>query len=173
MRRIIVLLITVSFFSCAKNVEEIKLNVTNEKAKINKVLDGWHSDAANADFEPYFNKMTSTGVFIGTDAEENWNITAFKNYSKPHFDKGRAWSFKAVERNIYVDENGAIAWFDELLNTHMGICRGSGVLRKMNKSWKIEHYVLSLTIPNNNIDEVIKINKTKDSLLLNKLKKLN
>ena len=53
----------------------------------------------------------------------------------------------------------------------MGVCRGSGVLIKNEDTWKIEHYVLSLTVPNNNIQEVIKINKVKDSLFLQKLNK--
>jgi hypothetical protein len=29
------------------------------------------------------------------------------------------------------------AWFDELLDTQMKICRGSGILVKENKQWKI------------------------------------
>ena len=39
----------------------------------------------------------------------------------------------------------------------MKICRGSGVLEKVGKEWKIKHYVLSMTIPNENVDEVVKI----------------
>jgi hypothetical protein len=30
----------------------------------------------------------------------------------------------------------------------MKICRGSGVLVKIDGKWKIKHYVLSMTIPN-------------------------
>ena len=48
----------------------------------------------------------------------------------------------------------------------MGVCRGSGVLKKKDGVWKIEHYVLSLTVPNDNIQDVIQINKEKDSLFL-------
>ena len=137
------------------------------------MLDGWHLDVAEANFEPYFNKMTSTGIFVGNDAEENWTIAGFKEFCKPYFDKGKAWDFKALERNVYVDEKGGIAWFDELLDTWMGVCRGSGVVKKVENSWKIEHYVLSLTIPNDNLQEVVKINMVKDSLLINKLRKMN
>jgi len=52
----------------------------------------------------------------------------------------------------------------------MGICRGSGVLKKVDNTWKIEHYVLSLTIPNENIQEVKNVNKERDSLFLSKLR---
>ena len=114
--------------------------------------------------------MSSESVFVGTDAAEVWNIQQFKDFSKPYFDKGNAWSFSAVERNIYFDSEGKIAWFDELLDTWMGVCRGSGVLKKKDKVWKIEHYVLSVTVPNDNIQEVVNINKEKDSLFLLKFK---
>ena len=43
------------------------------------------------------------------------------------------------------------------MNTQMKICRGSGVLVKVGSNWKIKHYVLSMTIPNDNTSEVIKI----------------
>jgi hypothetical protein len=53
----------------------------------------------------------------------------------------------------------------------MGICRGSGVLKKSGDIWKIEHYVLSVTVPNDNIYEVMKVNKEKDSLFLKNFRK--
>lgn len=125
--------------------------------QINFVLDAWHKAAAQAQFETYFNLMTDDAVFIGTDAKENWNKTAFQAYAKPYFDKGKAWNFKAIERHVYIDKSGTLAWFDELLSTQMKICRGSGVLVKVGDSWKIQHYVLSMTVPNENVDEVVKI----------------
>ncbi|MEN8789281.1 MAG: nuclear transport factor 2 family protein [Flavobacteriaceae bacterium] len=142
----------------------------SESAQIGKVIDQWHLAAAKADFEAYFSKMTTESVFIGTDASENWKLQAFKAFSKPYFDKGKAWNFKAVERNIYLDSSEEIAWFDELLDTRMGICRGSGVVRIENGAWKIAHYVLSATIPNDDMQQVIEIKKTKDSLYLKELK---
>ena len=142
----------------------------NEKKAISKTLDAWHLAAANADFESYFSLMTDDGVFLGTDATENWQNQEFKDFSKPYFDKGKAWSFTAVERNIYLDGSKRFAWFDELLDTQMKLCRGSGVLRKVKGSWKIAHYVLSIAVPNENVGELITIKKQKDSLLLIELK---
>ena len=141
-----------------------------EKEKINRVLDGWHLAAAEADFDAYFNKMTQDGVFIGTDAMENWQNDEFRAFSKPYFDQGKAWSFTAVQRNIYLDDDGTFAWFDELLDTQMKICRGSGVLKKVNGQWKIAHYVLSIAVPNDNVSELIKIKDEKDDQLLQELK---
>jgi ketosteroid isomerase-like protein len=137
--------------------------------KINTTLDAWHKAAADAKFNAYFDLMTSDAVFIGTDATENWNKKEFETYAKPHFDKGKAWSFTALERHVYFDKGGKTAWFDELLNTQMKICRGSGVLVKIGKEWKIKHYVLSMTIPNDNTKEVIVAKTPIEDQLIKKL----
>jgi ketosteroid isomerase-like protein len=130
---------------------------SDEKEQVNTTLDAWHKAAAEAKFDVYFGMMAEDAIFIGTDPSENWNKIAFQAFAKPYFDKGKAWNFKAIERHIYFDKSGKLAWFDELLNTQMKICRGSGVLVKIGTAWKIKHYVLSITIPNENTDEVIKI----------------
>jgi len=173
MKNITFLFLLIVLISCCKTETKTMtvVNEVNEKEAISLVLNNWHKDAAQANFDAYFNAMSNKSIFIGTDAGENWNFEAFKSFSKPHFDKGKAWEFEAVERNIYIDTSGKIAWFDELLDTWMGICRGSGVLKKTEDSWKIEQYVLSLTIPNLNIEDVKNINKSHDSIFLNKLKK--
>lgn len=107
---------------------QLRSQVQMDKKEIGNILDSWHRAAGIADFDAYFNLMTSDAVFIGTDASENWQVEEFKAYAKPHFDKGKAWNFKAVERQIYVNDEGDYAWFDELLDTQMKLCRGSGVL---------------------------------------------
>ena len=145
-------------------------NTNSDKKKINTTIDSWHKAAANAEFDNYFSYMTSNGVFIGTDATENWQLDAFKAFSKPYFDKGKAWDFKCLQRNIYFDKTQNTAWFDELLDTQMKICRGSGVLIKQGNTWKIAHYVLSMTVPNDNLDEVIKIKEKIENGVIEKLK---
>lgn len=147
------------------------MNAQAKKDDVASLLDTWHKAAAQADYNTYFSLMTDNSVFIGTDASENWQNDAFKKFSKPYFDKGKAWSFEARERNIYFDTTGRVAWFDELLDTWMGICRGSGVVIQDSGEWKIAHYVLSATIPNDDMDQVIELKKEKDSLILHSLKK--
>ena len=141
---------------------------TNETTTIKTTLDAWHQAAATANYENYFAFMTPDAIFIGTDATENWNKKDFQIFAKPYFDKGKAWNFTPLERNIYFDKTGKIAWFDELLSTQMKICRGSGVLVKIGKNWKIKHYVLSMTIPNDNSDAVVKIKTTIEDELIQK-----
>lgn len=145
-------------------------NTESDRKKINIILDSWHKAAANAEFDNYFSYMSSNGVFIGTDASENWQLDAFKTFSKPFFDKGKAWNFTSLQRNIYFDKSQNTAWFDELLDTQMKICRGSGVLIREGKNWKIAHYVLSMTIPNDNTDEVVKIKEKIENGVIEKFK---
>lgn len=171
-KKIGLLIFIAVFSSCENKPSNINdLKEASEKEAINTLLDDWHKSASEAKYDAYFNAMSNTSVFIGTDASENWNNKDFKVFSKPFFDLGKAWDFKPVKRNIYISAEGNFAWFDELLNTWMGVCRGSGVLSKTEGNWKIEHYVLSVTIPNENITEVIALNKEKDSIFLSRLKK--
>lgn len=140
-----------------------------QKEQITKTLDNWHLAASEVRFDDYMNAMTSDAVYIGTDATENWNKTQFMVFAKPYFDKGKAWSFTALERHIYISKDQKTAWFDELLNTQMKICRGSGILVKVRKTWKIKQYVLSMTIPNDNTNEVIKTKSVIEDKLIEKL----
>jgi hypothetical protein len=140
------------------------------KAQVTKTLDSWHKAASLANFKDYFEVLTEDAIFIGTDATENWDKLAFQSYAKPYFDKGKAWSFSAIERHIYFNSDNTIAWFDELLETQMKICRGSGVLILINGQWKIKHYVLSMTVPNDNVTEVVKIKAPLENLVIATLK---
>ncbi|MBK8955242.1 MAG: nuclear transport factor 2 family protein [Saprospiraceae bacterium] len=142
-------------------------NLSEDEHKISGMLDQWHDAAAKADFNAYFGFLAEESVFIGTDATENWNKKEFMEFAKPYFDRGKAWSFKALERNIYISSSCGLAWFDELLDTQMKICRGSGVVEKTGEEWKIRHYVLSMTIPNELVDSVVSVKATiEDSLML-------
>ena len=164
MKKYIFLLLVISACGSKKNTP------LTESQKVDKFLNEWHKAAATANFNNYFEAFTEDAVFIGTDATENWNKTAFQAYAKPHFSKGKAWNFTALERNIYFSDDKKMIWFDELLDTQMKICRGSGILIKTDNGWKIKHYVLSMTIPNENSDAVIRIKAAKEDPLINQIK---
>lgn len=140
------------------------LCLSAQKNAINTSLNQWHKAAEEANFDNYFGFMASDAVFVGSDATEVWSYDEFKSFSKPYFDDGKAWSFTPIERHIYISDDKQMAWFDETLNSsHMGVCRGSGVLEKQEGNiWKIKHYVLSLAIPNTHVAEIVKLKRTLD-----------
>jgi ketosteroid isomerase-like protein len=163
MKKLLILLLLTSTIVFSQKSE-------SDKNDINTTLDNWHKAAANVNFNDYFSVLTDDSIYIGTDATENWNKTQFEAFAKPYFDKGKAWSFTALERHVYFSKDGKMAWFDELLNTQMKLCRGSGVMVKIKKKWYIKHYVLSMTIPNDTTNEVVKIKAPIEDGLIEKLK---
>jgi len=151
------------------NAQSDGSDTTNSRKEIAFLLDSFNQAAARADYSQYFNYFTDDATFIGTDAAENWDKKAFMAWSKPYFDKKTTWKFKSLERHIYFGKNADIAWFDELLNTQMKICRGSGVVVRQNNQWKVQQYVLSVTIPNSDIDAIIKIKAPIEDSIISKL----
>ena len=124
---------------------------------IHEVLDDWHAAAAEADFERYFNHFAGdSSIFMGTDASERWTVSEFRPWSQPFFERGQAWNFTPTERFVYFSDDRQTAWFDEELDTpNLGPARGSGVLSNTENGWKIEHYNLSIPIPNEIADDVV------------------
>ncbi len=159
------LLFSTSLFSQKKGFYE---NV--QKKNVSKVLDDLNLYASAADFKNYFDLYAEESTFIGTDANEVWTKKEFMDYARAPFEKGKAWSFTSLKRNITFSNDGKYAWFDELLDTQMKLCRGSGVLEKIGNQWKIKQYVLSMTIPNDVNKEIIKIKTPIEEALIQKLK---
>src|SRR5438067_13696968 len=116
---------------------------------VNAFVDGWHDDAAHARMR-YFDKIAPDGVYIGTDRRELWQRDAFRAWGRKYFEgKRAAWVFHATRRNVYASQDGNTIWFDELLDTeNMGHCMASGVLRRTPTGFEIEHYQLSIAVPN-------------------------
>jgi|SRR5215471_3557838 len=128
---------------------------SSPETQVSAVLDDWHAAASAADEERYFAHFAPHAVFLGTDATERWDVEEFRRYAHPYFAKGKAWSFRAVERHVTFSPDGSVAWFDEKLDTpNLGPSRGSGVLVKISGRWKIAHYDLSVPIPNDLMKEI-------------------
>jgi len=162
----IILLINLFLTSCASKTKDF----SKEEIEINHLLNSFNLAATEADYPGYFNLLADDAVFVGTDATENWDKKSFKAFAKPYFDRGQVWDFQSIDRHIYFDETGNVAWFDELLNTQMKICRGSGVLTRQDGKWKIQQYVLSMTIPNSLTDTVVKLKSPEETELIQKIK---
>ena len=128
------------------------------KADINKTLDDWHLAAARANEDAYFGHLAEDSVFLGTDATERWDKTAFRKFAHPYFAKGKAWTFASTRRGVSFSKDGKVAWFDEDLKTpNLGPARGSGVLVLEKNGWKIAQYNLTITVPNDQMGAVKKM----------------
>ncbi len=129
-----------------------------EEESIATFLDAWHLAAAEADEDVFFGSMAPEGVYIGTDATERWLRDTFYNWAASYFERDAAWDFTPYDRHISFDATTGTGHWDELLDTWMGICRGSGVFRRStNGSYEILHYHLSVTIPNDQIEAFMKL----------------
>ncbi len=129
-------------------------------ADINTLLDQWHEAAAKADEDFYFGAMADDAFFIGTDATEVWDKATFVQLYLPLFqERQSAWDFKPLRRNVVLSDDETYAWFNETLDTWMGLCRGSGVLQKQEGRWRIKQYVLSVAVDNDAIRQVIEIHQ--------------
>lgn len=160
----------VFLLGCSLLSAQAKNKFEKEKSEISTMLDAFNVAAAKADYDTYFNYFADESTFIGTDATEIWDKKAFMVWAKPYFDKKKTWNFTALKRNIYFSKDGKIAWFDELLDTQMKICRGSGVVEKINGSWKVKQYVLSVTVPNDVVDKVVAEKTALEDVLIQQLK---
>ncbi len=138
-----------------KGQQQVKV----EKEKISTVLDRMHHYASKADFDSYFSLFAKDFEFIGTESTEVWDLEAFKQYTQPYFHKGQGWTYTPLKRSVHVDDLGNSAYFHEVLDSAYGLCRGSGVLKKVNGEWKLQQYVLSILVPNSVAKKVVEIKK--------------
>jgi hypothetical protein len=123
----------------------------DDTAAIHTLLDNWHRAAAAADADAFFGAMAADGIYLGTDASERWLRDELRTWAKSAFERESAWAFTPSNRELYFSPNGQTAWFEELLDTWMGPCRGAGVLAKTPEGWEIRHFNLAVLVPNDKI----------------------
>lgn len=149
----LVLFLAVGCKDEAKSIDQSAI-----KAEVNQILNDWHNAAAEGDFKRYFSHFaTESAIFMGTDVDEYWTVSEFKKYAKKPFQKGAGWVYTPIKRHVYISNSGQVVWFDETLSSEtFGVARGTGVLVKVDSTYKIAHYSLSLPIPNSIAYDVAK-----------------
>ena len=134
--------------------------VAAPQAEVEAVLDSLHRAAHEADAGTYFGLFAEEAVFIGTDPDERWPLQAFRAFAEPHFAEAPAWSYTPVSRTVSFGPRSRTAWFDEVLrHERYGDVRGSGVLVREGRDWRISQYVLSFAIPNGVAMHVLDVRK--------------
>lgn len=121
-------------------------------------LDRFHAAAARADGDAYFALFAPEAVFLGTDAGERWDLAQFRAFALPYFQQGKGWTYVPSNRHVQLSPQGDVAWFDEILNNSAyGVCRGSGVLRRVDGHWLVCQYHLTIPVPNALAKEIVKL----------------
>jgi len=138
-------------------------NCTTEQTSLadsaHAFVDTWHQAAAIADEDVFFGSMAKNGIYLGTDATERWERDVFKKWASFAFERESAWDFTARDRNIYFSDNQQYFWWEEMLDTWMGVCRGSGVAKWIDGRWQILHYDLSIMVPNDKVNGFLELMK--------------
>jgi ketosteroid isomerase-like protein len=125
-----------------------KADADAERA-VRALLDDFHHAAREADGERFFGYLTPDAILFGTDKTERWTIEAYKAFIEPHLARGVGWSGKVTARNVFVSPDGKAAWFDERIDKPgFGEGRATGVLVRIDGSWKVAQYNFSFTVPN-------------------------
>jgi uncharacterized protein (TIGR02246 family) len=129
--------------------------VDDDTPAIEAMIDDWHDAAAKADEARYLGHFTEDAVFLGTDATERWNLAQFTEYVETYFPDG-GWTYHSHHRHVLLGATGDLAWFDEqLTNEGYGELRGTGVARKVDGTWRLAHYSMTFTVPNDVAREVV------------------
>lgn len=131
-------------------------------ARLDSIMNTWHQAAATADEDVFFGTMSQDGIYLGTDATERWLRDSMAVWADPFFQRDTAWAFTPLERHWQLSEDGQTAWFDEHLDSWMGVVRGSGVLSLQqvqgklpdSSRWELRHYNLAMAVPNEKMDAV-------------------
>jgi len=132
-----------------------------EREAVDAVLDAFHDAAAHGDRDRYLALLTDDGVFLGTDEWERWpKQPDFADYVDGRFQDGSGWSYRSVHRHVAFSDSGDVAWFDEVVYSESnGRFRGTGVLERVDGSWKIAHYAMSFLVFNENWEEVVELTR--------------
>lgn len=137
------------------------LNKYENKAALIKFIDTWHGNASKAEFDAYFNAISENGVYIGTDPEEYWTKQEFREWISKSLKPNKGFHFETIDRNIFFNDEEDIAWFNEKLNTDMGVCHATGIATQTRSGWKINYYQLSVTVPNELLKPFLELKNAK------------
>lgn len=160
MKRVLAICVVIAFLqSYGEGPEPLDLGVVTygEDEKIGNMVDAWHKAAAVADSAGFFGAFyRAESIYQGTDETERWTRDEMAAWAAPYFQREEAWTFVPDWRNVRFSKDGRIAWWDEQLDSdHMGRCRGNGIAIRTPNGWKIDHYVLSFTVPNSMVGELM------------------
>ncbi len=119
---------------------------------VRSVLTDFHTAAATADPQRFFEHLASDAIFFGPGAPERFGVEQLR----ARFADAIGWMAGPSERHVVVSRDGTLAWFDQrLASRQLGELRASGVLRGAGGGWKIVQYHVAMPVPNQLVAELV------------------
>jgi len=109
-------------------------------------LDALHEAGTKADPAVFASLLTADAVVLGFEGQPRLAGDALRARINASFTAGRAWRYRATERDIRYSPAGDVAWFDEFLAGQQGRSGwGTGVLVRTSAGWRVAQYNLNLS----------------------------
>jgi ketosteroid isomerase-like protein len=146
-------------YRLASPVEGLVTRSADPADGVHALLDELHRAAASGDSLRYLALFADNAVFMGTAPDEYFNIEQFSAYVNSRFEGGQGWSYLPSNRNIRLAEDGNTAWFEEVVTSEAnGIdFRGTGIVIREGKQWRVAQYNFSLPFSNEVWPDVIRL----------------
>jgi len=124
--------------------------------RVKAVLTEFHLAASQADLDRYVEHLSTDLAYFGTDRTERFDLDGLTTVAGSYFSKGIGWAAEPTEQNVFVSEDGTMAWFDEQLESkNFGEMRATGVLRLEHRGWRIVQYNLAFPVPNDLVSDLV------------------
>jgi ketosteroid isomerase-like protein len=128
---------------------EVLLDESPETRAVKAMLRDFHQAGVDADGERLFGHLEPDAILFGTDKHERFTVEEYKAFVDPYLSQGIGWTSVPTEQNVFVSDDGNFAWFDERLDKPgFGELRGTGVLHKVDGSWRVLQFNVAFTVPN-------------------------
>jgi hypothetical protein len=146
-------------YRLASPVEGLVTRSADPADGVHALLDELHRAAASGDSLRYLALFADNAVFMGTAPDEYFNLEQFSAYVSSRFEGGQGWSYLPSNRNIRLAKDGNTAWFEELVTSQAnGIdFRGTGIVIREGKQWRVAQYNFSLPFSNEVWPDVIRL----------------
>ncbi len=113
-----------------------------------RLLRDVHVAKGEGDGSRYYGLFVPEAIVLGTARSERFSLAGLQAILGPYYAQGRRPTSIPIEQQVYLSPDGGWAWFEELIERkYLGLMRGTGVLRKVDNTWKFVHYNLIILVP--------------------------
>ncbi len=118
-------------------------------AGASSMLRDFHLARPESDGERFFDYFTPEAVVLLTDRSERLTMARLRAFLGLYQAQGhQSPTLTPVERHVHLSPEKNMAWLEERIEEqHLGQMRATGVLRRVDGTWKIAHFNLVILVP--------------------------